>query len=67
MRRPTSTLANLEQLRADLQRQLAECKAERDPPTALSDGPPGDSREARIECAEFALHLRRYTERRGDS
>ena len=27
---PDSTLANPEQLRADLQRQLAECRAERD-------------------------------------
>jgi len=64
---PNSTLANPEQLIPDLQRQLAECKPERDPPTALGDGPPGDSREARIACAEFAVHLRRYTERRGDS
>jgi len=64
---PNSTLANPEQLIADLQCQLAECKAERDPPTALSDGPPGDSREAPIACTEFAAHLRRYTKRLGDS
>jgi hypothetical protein len=64
---PDSTLTDPQHIIADLQRQLAECKAERDPPTALGDGPPGDSREARIACAEFALHLRRYTERRGDS